>query len=166
MCRDTIARLLKRRRNLIRLEVADHPLGDLREAEAVSKDDAAAVRAAAVEAVAAFGESLNVLVLGEIGIANTTAAAAVVSALLSRPPTESVGPGTGVEGAALDRKRDAVEQALLSLGDDREPWSVLRRVGGRDLLAMAAAAEAAIERGAAVLVDGYTASAAMLPLRE
>ncbi|GAB4198489.1 MAG: nicotinate-nucleotide--dimethylbenzimidazole phosphoribosyltransferase [Sandaracinaceae bacterium] len=149
---------------VVRDPVASAPLGDLREASAVSEEDALRVRRAARDAVHAIEGDLAVLVLGEIGIGNTTAAAAVVSALAGIPADRSVGPGTGVDGAGLERKRAVVRDAVVALGADRDPWSVLARVGGRDLLAMAAAAEAAMERRAVVLADGYVVAAALLAL--
>ncbi|AKF08803.1 nicotinate-nucleotide--dimethylbenzimidazole phosphoribosyltransferase [Sandaracinus amylolyticus] len=150
-------------RRVIRDDVADVALGDLREARAVSPDDAQRVRRAAVDAVSAIDE-LAVLVLGEIGIGNTTAAAAVVSALLDIPAERTVGPGTGLDGEGIARKRAVVSDAVAALGGDRDPWSVLARVGGRDLLAMAAAAHAAMQRRAVVLADGYVVAASLLAL--
>jgi nicotinate-nucleotide--dimethylbenzimidazole phosphoribosyltransferase len=148
---------------VVRAPVASEPLGDLREANALTPAVAEAVAVAAQAAVEAMG-ALSVLVLGEIGIGNTTAAAAVASALLGVPPELSVGPGTGLDPAALAGKRAVVADALRALGGERDPWRVLARVGGRDLFGMAAAAHAAIARRIVVVVDGYAAGVALLAL--
>ncbi|HEU4404681.1 MAG TPA: nicotinate-nucleotide--dimethylbenzimidazole phosphoribosyltransferase [Polyangiaceae bacterium] len=148
---------------VVRAPVAAEPLGDLREARAVTPEVAEAVARAAEGAVDAMGD-LAVLLLGEIGIGNTTAAAAVASALLGLPPEASVGPGTGLDEAGLAVKRAVVADAQRSLGDERDPWRVLARVGGRDLVGMAAAARAALARRAVVVADGYAAGVALLAL--
>lgn len=149
---------------VVRPVAATSPGGDLREAEAVDEHTARAIEQAAHEVVAGIAADTAVLILGELGIGNTTAAAAVVSALLDLPASVSVGRGTGIDDDGLARKREVVAAAVRALGPDREPRSVLRRVGGRDLLAMASAAEAACRRGMVVLVDGYVAGAAVLGL--
>ena len=137
------------------------PTGNIRVTDAMSAEEfdaAAAAGAAAVESVEA-----DLLVVGEIGIGNTTAAAAVAAATLGGGAVDWVGPGTGVVGAALTHKCDVVQAALDRVGAVT-PLEALRRLGGRELVAMAAAVAAARRRQLPVVLDGFIASAAVAPL--
>jgi len=104
---------------------------------------------------------IDVLALGEMGIANTTAAAALCSALFGGSAAEWVGPGTGVAGAALANKIAVVEAGLArhraALSD---PFEALRRVGGLELAAIAGAVMAARLGRVPVVLDGFTGTAA------
>lgn len=105
----------------------------------------------------------ELIIGGEMGIGNTTAAAAVAAALTGLPVAGLVGRGTGVDDAGLARKRRVVEEALArhGCGPDR-PDEVLRCVGGLELVALAGAYVRAAQRGVAVLVDGFITTAAAL----
>jgi nicotinate-nucleotide--dimethylbenzimidazole phosphoribosyltransferase len=141
------------------------PTGDIRfEAAMTWKQlDATAERAAiAVDDVVARGA--DVVVLGELGIGNTTVAAAVSYALLGGAPADWVGRGTGVDDDGLLRKRDAVERAGRRIAGGRHPIDVMRQVGGAELVAMAAACLRARHHGLPLVLDGYVATAAVLPL--
>jgi nicotinate-nucleotide--dimethylbenzimidazole phosphoribosyltransferase len=70
-----------------------------------------------------------------------------------------VGRGTGVDGRGLKRKADAVAAAVSRLGDNRDPLEVLRRIGGREIAAMAGAVLAARMERVPVVVDGFVATA-------
>ncbi len=100
--------------------------------------------------------------VGEMGIGNTTAAAAVTAALTGAQPCDVVGGGTGVDGAGLSRKRAVVESAVARLRGRTDPLEVLRQVGGLEIAAMAGAMIGAAARGALVLVDGFISAAAAL----
>jgi len=108
---------------------------------------------------------IDVLALGEMGIGNTAAAAALCAALFGGEAADWVGPGTGVAGAALQRKVEAVDAALAlhrpALGD---PLDALRRLGGLEFAAIAGAVLAARMARMPVLLDGFacTAAAAVL----
>jgi nicotinate-nucleotide--dimethylbenzimidazole phosphoribosyltransferase len=106
----------------------------------------------------------DVVVLGEMGIGNTTAAAAVCAVLCGGNSGEWVGRGTGVDDAGLTRKREAVEAARSRIGDEPDPIEVLRQVGGLELAAMAGAIAEARTRALPVVLDGYVTAAAALPL--
>ena len=147
------------------LELVDvgvgRPTGNIRVADAMGPEDfdaAVASGAAAVESVDA-----DLLVVGEIGIGNTTAAAAVAAAVLGGEAIDWVGPGTGVVGAALAHKCDVVQTAVDRVGAV-SPLEALRRLGGRELAAMAAAVAAARRRRLPVVLDGFIATAAVAPL--
>ena len=120
------------------------------------------VVAHAVAAVDALDTDL--LVLGEIGIGNTTAAAALAGALLGGEPATWVGRGTGVDDAGLERKRAAVAAAINRTSELDDPFEVMREAGGAELTAVAAAAVAARLRSIPVVLDGYVVTSAVLPL--
>lgn len=104
----------------------------------------------------------DVVALGEMGIGNTTAASAVTAALTGAPVSEVVGPGTGVTGAALARKRAAVARALTRLPAAAPPIDVLAEVGGLEIAGLAGVALAAARAGVAIVTDGFVATAAAL----
>ena len=138
------------------------PTGDIRFEPAMSPerfDDAVQAGRNAVDALDA-----DLLVLGEMGIGNTTAAAAVAAALGGGEVAAWVGRGTGLDDEGMDRKREAVRQAVDRIAGVLDPLEVLREVGGAELVAMAAAIVAARHRKLPVLIDGYVVTAAALPL--
>ncbi|MDQ8730204.1 nicotinate-nucleotide--dimethylbenzimidazole phosphoribosyltransferase [Bradyrhizobium sp. LHD-71] len=107
----------------------------------------------------------DLLAVGEMGIGNTTAASALCAALLGGDTARWIGRGTGVNDDGLERKRAAVAAALSChaaiLGS---PLQVAVALGGRELAAIAGAVLAARQYGIPVLLDGFVATAAMLPL--
>jgi nicotinate-nucleotide--dimethylbenzimidazole phosphoribosyltransferase len=143
------------------------PTADIRFEPAMSWERLSTVAergAAGVDSVAARGADL--VVLGELGIGNTTVAAAVAHGLLGGSPTDWVGRGTGVDDDGMRRKSGAVETAVSRVGNGRAAIDVLREVGGTELVAMAAACLRARHHGLPVVLDGYVATAAVLPLHE
>ena len=120
----------------------------------------AAWRVGAASARRAAEAGVRTLVPGEVGIGNTTASAAVLAALLGWAPEEAVGRGTGVDGAGLARKTDAVRAGLAHLPAGAGPLDVLRHVGGLEIAAMAGAFAAAPGLGLVAVVDGFVATAA------
>jgi nicotinate-nucleotide--dimethylbenzimidazole phosphoribosyltransferase len=140
----------------------DDPTADFRHAPAIDADRADRIIETAIAAVDALGTDL--LVIGELGIGNTTAAAAVCAALFGGPADMWVGRGTGVDDDGLARKCAAVEAATERVGALDDPLDALCQVGGAELLAMAAAILRARQRSIPVVVDGYVATAALAPL--
>jgi nicotinate-nucleotide--dimethylbenzimidazole phosphoribosyltransferase len=138
------------------------PTNDFRFEAALSPerfDDAVAAGRTAVESLDA-----DLLVLGEMGIGNTTAAAAI-SAALDRSSVDGwVGRGTGVDDEGLARKRAAVAAAVARIDGVTDPLEILREVGGAELVAIAAAIVAARLRNLPVLLDGFVVTAAAAPL--
>lgn len=116
----------------------------------------------AVERAREHGTDL--LVLGEMGIGNTTAAAAVAAALLGRKGRELAGPGTGLDPNGVARKAEVVDRAihLHDLGPHRDPLHVMSCVGGHELAALTGAYLSAAELGIPVIVDGFICSASAL----
>ena len=123
-------------------------------------------RAAAAATAAAKPSPLRiVLAIGELGIGNTTAAAALLSALTGAPPEQTVGRGTGVDDAGLAAKRAAVADALAANADliaAGGALGALRAVGGLELAAMAGAYLEAARRRLPAIVDGFISGAAAL----
>jgi len=138
------------------------PTADIRVEPAMSQDrfdEACAAARLAVESLQA-----DLLVIGEMGIGNTTAAAAVVAALAGGDVDVWVGRGTGVDDEGLQRKCDAVRSAVTRIESVTDPLEVLREVGGAELVAMAAAIVAARHRQLPVLLDGYVVTASAFVL--
>lgn len=100
---------------------------------------------------------------GDMGIGNTTAAAAMACALLHQRPESLAGPGTGLDAAGMARKLAAVDRALDVHGAHlAAPLEVLRRLGGFEIAALAGAYIACAQAGLPVLVDGFVATSAAL----
>ena len=150
-----------------RLEFVDvgvgEPTADIRVEAALSPERFAAIADRAEAAVDALDTDL--LVLGELGIGNTTVAAAVAAALAGGETAAWVGRGSGVDDERLSRKKAAVQQAVRRIAGVTDPLEILREVGGAELVALAAAAVAARRRSIPVVLDGYVVTAAMMPLR-
>lgn len=135
----------------------DHPAGDITQEAALDEAACAAAMAYGMEATAAC----DLLCVGEMGIGNTTIAAAIAHALYGGAAEDWVGPGTGVDGGGLRRKSAAVARAVaLHRPHLDDPLEVLRRLGGHELAAMAGAILAARLQRVPVLLDGYVATAA------
>lgn len=146
---------------LLRDAVADEPEGDLREGKAMPARTFERAVAAGVAAIDRLPEGTRLVVLGEMGLGNTTCAAAVAAALLERDVDALTGPGTGAADDALAHKREVVQRAA-ALVRGQAPARVLAAVGGRELAALAGAVGRAAERRICVLVDGFIVSAAVL----
>ena len=105
----------------------------------------------------------DVLVLGEMGIGNSTIAAALASALFGGAPAEWVGPGTGSDAAGMGRKADVIAKGLARHGDVRG-IALMAALGGREQAAICGAVLAARAAHIPVILDGFicTAAAAVL----
>jgi nicotinate-nucleotide--dimethylbenzimidazole phosphoribosyltransferase len=112
--------------------------------------------------IAAVPAKADLVILGEMGIGNTTAAAALAAALYGGDAASWVGPGTGVAGSALAAKITAVDTALKLHGHAMrdDPLEALRSVGGRELAALFGAVLAARHNRIPVLLDGFVVGAA------
>ena len=134
------------------------PTNDITQDAAMDEEACAATIAFGMEATA---DSPDLLCIGEMGIGNTTIAAAICYGLYGGSAADWVGPGTGVDAKGLARKVAAVEKAVAlhkeHLGN---PLELLRRLGGREIAAMAGAIMAARIANIPVLLDGYIATAA------
>ena len=136
----------------------DRPTGDITEGSAMSERDCAATMAFGMEALAS---GPDVLCLGEMGIGNTTVAAAIYHALYGGQPEDWVGRGTGVDDEGLKRKAEAVRKAVAFHREYlSDPLEVLARLGGREIVAMAGAILAARIQKTPVVLDGFVVCAA------
>ncbi|HEX7479047.1 MAG TPA: nicotinate-nucleotide--dimethylbenzimidazole phosphoribosyltransferase [Polyangiales bacterium] len=137
---------------------------NLRRTQAMTRAQAqAALRVGADTARRAIDAGHVLLAVGEIGIGNTTAAAALVCVLANALPAEVVGHGTGIDEAIRLRKAQVVQDALALHALDRsDVLGVLAAVGGFELAAMSGFMLAAAARRTPVVLDGFLAAAAAL----
>ena len=134
------------------------PTQDITLGAALEEADCAATMAYGMEAIAG---GCDLLCIGEMGIGNTTIAAAMAHGLFGGKPEDWVGPGTGVDAEGIKRKANAVARAVaFHQAHLDDPLEVLRRLGGRELAAMAGAILGARMNRVPVLIDGYVATAA------
>ncbi|SEL21547.1 nicotinate-nucleotide-dimethylbenzimidazole phosphoribosyltransferase [Colwellia chukchiensis] len=105
----------------------------------------------------------NLVAFGEMGIGNTTIASAIMAAVMGVPAAETVGRGTGISAQALIKKQQVIEQAL-ALHQDKltDPKSILRCLGGFEVVQLTAAMLAAAEHKMLIVVDGFICSAAAM----
>ncbi len=140
----------------------DRPTADFTAGPAMDEQECLAALNAGAAVVA---PGLDLLALGEMGIGNSTTAAALCAALYGGGAEEWIGPGTGVAGAALAAKHDAVAMAAKRHGPGlTSAFDTLRRLGGREVAAIAGAVVAARQASVPVLLDGYIGCAAVAPL--
>ncbi|MDO9639773.1 MAG: nicotinate-nucleotide--dimethylbenzimidazole phosphoribosyltransferase [Pseudotabrizicola sp.] len=140
----------------------DHPTADFTQSPAMTEAELVAALTTGWNAV---DPQADLLVTGEMGIGNTTSAAAIATALLGGVAEDWVGRGTGVDDHGLARKADVVRAGLAAhaalLSD---PLQVLRCLGGREIAAMAGAIARARAERVAVVLDGFICCAAALVL--
>lgn len=156
-----IARLAGAELLVVPIEL-DRPTRDFTGAEAMEVDE---FLSAVETGYRTVPPECDLLAVGEMGIANTTTAAMLCAALLGGDGGRWIGRGTGVDDAGLARKAGTIEAALGHhsgiLGD---PLKVAAALGGRELAAIAGAVLAARRHRIPVLLDGFVATAAVVPL--
>jgi nicotinate-nucleotide--dimethylbenzimidazole phosphoribosyltransferase len=134
----------------------DRPTQDFTQAPAMTEAELVSALRAGWDAVR---PETDLLVAGEMGIGNTTSAAAIACALFGKEPADWTGRGTGVDDAGLAAKTAAVSTGV-SLHVERSGLDVLRCLGGREIAAMAGAIAAARSRRIPVILDGFICCAA------
>jgi nicotinate-nucleotide--dimethylbenzimidazole phosphoribosyltransferase len=132
------------------------PTADFTQAPAMSEAECVSALQTGWNAV---DSDADLLVTGEMGIGNTTPAAALGAALFGGVGSDWVGRGTGVDDAGLANKARVVDEGL-ALHTSRAPLEVLRCLGGRELAAMAGAIAAARSHGIPVILDGFICTSA------
>jgi len=138
------------------------PTADITEDAALDERGCAATMAFGMEAIAG---GTDLIAIGDLGVGNSTVAAAILAALFGGSGADWVGPGSGAGPEMIARKAAAVDAALAFHGRNlRDPLEVLRRVGGREFAAIAGAILAARMQKVAIILDGFatTAAAAVL----
>ena len=140
----------------------DRPTADFTIAAAMDETECLAALAAGAAVVE---PGLHLLVVGEMGIGNSTAAAALCARSYGGTPAQWVGPGTGVDAGGIARKVAVVEQALACHANAPDtPFEILRRLGGREIAAIAGAVLEARRLRIPVVLDGFISCAALAPL--
>lgn len=105
----------------------------------------------------------NIMAFGEMGIGNTTIASAIMAAIMNIPASEAVGRGTGVSDEIVLKKQQVVEQALALHRDNlTDAESILRCLGGFEVVQITAAMLAAAENRMLIIVDGFICTAAAM----
>ncbi|EAQ22813.1 nicotinate-nucleotide--dimethylbenzimidazole phosphoribosyltransferase [Roseovarius sp. 217] len=136
----------------------DRPTGDISLGPAMSKDEMLLALSTGWDAV---DPASDLLVVGEMGIGNTTSAAAIALALHGGEAAAWTGRGTGLADAALVHKAQIVAQAVaINAASGAGGLEVLRRLGGRELVAMAGAIARARSLRIPVVLDGFICTAA------
>jgi nicotinate-nucleotide--dimethylbenzimidazole phosphoribosyltransferase len=106
---------------------------------------------------------VSLLAVGDMGIANTTAASAITATMLALPPEQVTGRGTGVDDARLRRKVSAIEQALaVNRPDPADALDVAAKVGGFEIAGLAGVMLGAAARRVPIVLDGFITAAAAL----
>jgi nicotinate-nucleotide--dimethylbenzimidazole phosphoribosyltransferase len=143
----------------------DRPTANLAVADAMDPDRFDEAVAAGIDTVDRLvDDGADLLAFGEMGIGNTTAAAAVAAAVAGGDPTDWVGRGTGVDDTGLERKATVVRRAVERIAGTTSGVEALRRVGGAELAAMAGALVQARHRRVPVVLDGYVTTAPLAAL--
>ncbi|MBB94594.1 MAG: nicotinate-nucleotide--dimethylbenzimidazole phosphoribosyltransferase [Rhodobacteraceae bacterium] len=144
----------------------DRPTADFTQAPAMSEPDCVAALASGWEAV---DTQADLLVVGEMGIGNTTSAAAIACALYGKDPADWTGRGTGVDDNGLALKTQVVAQGVArhaaANGPSPDGLAALASLGGREIAAMAGAIAAARTHGIPVILDGFICCAAAATLQ-
>jgi nicotinate-nucleotide--dimethylbenzimidazole phosphoribosyltransferase len=107
-------------------------------------------------------EGVTLIGLGEMGIANTTAASALTAAYTGRAPAELTGRGTGIDDKVLQHKISVIERALRLHAGATDPLDVLARLGGLEIAGLAGVVLGAAAHSIPVLTDGFIATAGAL----
>ncbi|CCE05307.1 Nicotinate-nucleotide--dimethylbenzimidazole phosphoribosyltransferase (anaerobic pathway of cobalamin biosynthesis, cobT) [Bradyrhizobium sp. STM 3843] len=148
--------------------IVDKPRAGARDfsiAPALTLEEMAFALACGLRAVARQAERKpHLVILGEMGIGNTTSAAAIAAALLGCAADDIVGGGTGLDGEGRSRKARVIADALVLHGLEvgTPVQTVLAAVGGLEIVAMTGAIIAAAQMGIPVLIDGFIVSVAAL----
>ena len=142
--------------------------GNLAKTDAMAPDQLEkALNAGDQAAQRATDNRADLFIGGDMGIGNTTSAAALACALLDEHPEQLVGPGTGLNAQGVSRKAAVVQEALMRHGNNREPLAVLASLGGFEIAGLTGAILGCAARGIPILVDGFIVSvAALLAVRQ
>jgi nicotinate-nucleotide--dimethylbenzimidazole phosphoribosyltransferase len=140
----------------------DRPTADFTIAPAMDEAECLSALAAGTAVVK---PGLDLLIVGEMGIGNSTAAAALCARSYGGTPAQWVGPGTGIDAEGIARKVAVVERALaFHDAAPRTPFETLRRLGGREIAAIAGAVLEARRQRVPVVLDGFISCSAIAPL--
>ena len=132
--------------------------------QAMTKEEVErAVQAGYRQASAMIDRGIRCLIVGEMGIGNTTTASALLAAMSGRGVAELVGRGTGIHDEMLKHKQAVIERALmLHQPNPSDPVDLLTKIGGLEIAAMSGAMLAAAEQCVPILLDGFICTVAAL----
>lgn len=147
--------------SVVALEL-DRPTADFTQGPAMTEAETVAALTAGWQAV---DPAADLLVVGEMGIGNTTSAAAIAHALFGGTPGEWTGRGTGVDDVGLANKARVVA-AGVAANPSRDPLQILAALGGREVAAMAGAIARAHALRIPMILDGFICCAAAAVLAE
>ncbi len=147
--------------SLLRHDAAATVAGDIRVEDAMSAQTFELALRAGRDAVDELPPDTRVVALGDMGIGNTTPAAAIACSILGATPETVTGHGTGLDRSRLLAKIDVVRDAAAR-AERCGPLEVLRKVGGREIAALTAAIIRSAERRIVALIDGVIVTAAAL----
>ncbi|MDI6027018.1 nicotinate-nucleotide--dimethylbenzimidazole phosphoribosyltransferase [Corticibacterium sp. UT-5YL-CI-8] len=140
----------------------DRPTGDFTQEPAMDEADFLAAVSTGYDAVK---PGTDLIGFGEMGIGNTTPAAAIAAGLFGGSGRDWAGRGTGVDDAGLGRKATAIDAGLQRHAEKlSDPLAIAASLGGRELAAILGAVLAARKHGIPVLLDGFVCTAAAAPL--
>lgn len=138
-----------------------HSTGDLMHTDALTMAEVDSLLARG-RTVGATEGSGGLVALGEVGIGNTTVAAALTAVLLGLPAENVVGLGSGADSGILERKREVVRGALARVGAVGDPLAALAALGGPEVAFLTGVVLGAASVGAVVVLDGLLTSVAAL----
>ena len=133
------------------------PRGDLATTDAMTVADVEGLVAAGRD-IGTEAASSGLVCLGEVGVGNTTVAAALACALLDLEPQDAVGLGSGSDAAMVTRKREVVAAALARTKGEPDPLRLLAALGGPEIALLTGVTLGAAAAGAPVLLDGLAGS--------
>lgn len=140
----------------------DTPTADFSQGPAMTREETLAAMATGA---AQIPENADILLVGEMGIGNTTAAAAIAHAVFGGEISSWIGRGTGVDDEGLARKADAIRRGMENnKGNLATGLDILSAFGGREMAAIAGVVLEARHRRIPVLLDGFISTASALPI--
>lgn len=140
----------------------DRPTRNFTREPAMTREEVSA----AMEIGRSYAQRADIIGAGEMGIANSTAAAALLCAFTGIDPEQAAGRGTGLDDAGLERKIDAIRRALaLHCPNPSDPLGILAALGGREIAAIVGLILGATEHRRAIMLDGFISCSAALVAR-
>lgn len=144
----------------------ENPTRNFTREPAMTREEALAAIELGRSYVQARAQTADIIGAGEMGIANSTAAAALLCAFTGLDPSEAAGRGTGLDDAGLERKTAALRKALaLHRPDPTDAIAVLAALGGREIAAIVGLILGAHEHRRIVMLDGFISCSAALVAR-
>ncbi len=138
--------------------------GNIAAGPAMSREQALECLRAGAEVIGSLADDgLDLVGIGDMGIANTTPSSAITAVITGREPAEVTGRGTGIDEATFAAKVRVIERAIeVNKPDPDDALDVLAKVGGFEIGGLAGVVLAAAARGVPVVIDGFISTAAAL----